>query len=709
MQFHGSAEALRDFLNAPDAIHTRELARFRIMAGHRRRLGFVHINPLLNDRWVGVVRPTGRLCALHQPRSQFLLRNLQREHASDRCALGGQEIIERNSLGSRPGKAVKNETLRARVPIDLRFEHANGDIVRHEVALVHVGFGQLAQICFSLDIRPENVSSAQVNQIKGVHQERALRALPCPRWAKQYQIQHFLSLSEEGKDTTCKRIVRGFGLGNGASTHRIARQPVHASMLLPEAFVHLRAERKRFAMNYDVVILGSGPGGYVTAIRASQLGLKTAVIERESLGGICLNWGCIPTKALLKSANVFEYIQHAQDYGISVADASVDFSGMISRSRGVADGMSKGVQFLMKKNNIDVIYGEGKVLPGKQIEVVAADGAKSVISGTHVIIATGARSRELPSLPQDGKRIIGYRKAMTLEEQPKRLVVVGSGAIGVEFAYMYNAIGTEVTVVEYMDRIVPVEDAEVSKQLERSFKKSGIKIMTSSEVTGVDTSGPSNIVTVKTKKGEEQIECDVVLSAAGVVSNIENIGLEEVGIVTDKGKILVNDYYETNIPGYYAIGDCVPGPALAHVASAEGITCVEKIAGHSPEPIDYGNIPGCTYCFPEVASVGMTEQAAKDAGHEIRIGKFPFSASGKASASGHKDGFVKLIFDAKYGELLGGHMIGANVTEMIAEIVAVRKLETTGHELIKTIHPHPTLSEAVMEAAAAAYDEVIHL
>jgi dihydrolipoamide dehydrogenase len=462
-------------------------------------------------------------------------------------------------------------------------------------------------------------------------------------------------------------------------------------------------------MKYDVVVLGSGPGGYVTAIRASQLGLKTAVIEREALGGICLNWGCIPTKALLKSANVFDYINHASDYGINVAAPEVDFGGMVKRSRGVAEGMSQGVQFLMKKNKIDVIMGTGTLKPGKQVAVVAADGTESTVSADHIIIATGARSRHLPSMPQDGKRIIGYREAMTLSEQPKRMVVVGSGAIGVEFAYFYNAIGTEVTVVEYMDRITPVEDGEVSKQLERSLKKQGIKVMTSAEVTGVDTSGAENVVTVKTKKGEQTIACDIVLSAAGVVANIEGIGLEDVGIATDQGKVIVDDYYATNIPGYYAIGDCVPGPALAHVASAEGITCVEKIAGHHPEPIDYGNIPGCTYCFPEVASVGMTEEAAKAAGHEIKVGKFPFSASGKASAAGHKDGFVKLIFDAKYGELLGGHMIGANVTEMIAELVAVRKLETTGHELIKTVHPHPTLSEAVMEAAAAAYDEVIHL
>ena len=462
-------------------------------------------------------------------------------------------------------------------------------------------------------------------------------------------------------------------------------------------------------MKYDVIVLGSGPGGYVTAIRASQLGLKTAVIEREALGGICLNWGCIPTKALLKSANVFEYINHAEDYGIQVNAPSVDFTGMVNRSRGVADGMSNGVQFLMKKNKIDVIMGNGRLLAGKQVEVSAEDGTKQTVSADHIIIATGARSRHLPSLPQDGKNIIGYREAMTLKTQPKRMVVVGSGAIGVEFAYFYNAIGTEVTVVEYQDRIVPVEDTDVSKQLEKSFKKAGIKVMTSSEVLGVDTSSKENVVRIKTKKGEETIACDVVLSAAGVVANIENIGLEEVGIVVDNGKLVVDAYYATNIPGYYAIGDCVPGPALAHVASAEGITCVEKIAGQRPDPIDYGNIPGCTYCFPEVASVGMIEAQAKEAGHDIKIGKFPFSASGKASASGHKDGFVKLIFDAKYGELLGGHMIGANVTEMVAELVALRKLETTGHELIKTIHPHPTLSEAIMEAAAAAYGEVIHL
>lgn len=462
-------------------------------------------------------------------------------------------------------------------------------------------------------------------------------------------------------------------------------------------------------MKYDVIVLGSGPGGYVTAIRASQLGLKTAVIERESLGGICLNWGCIPTKALLKSANVFDYIKNAEDYGIQVAEPKADFGGMVARSRGVADGMSKGVTFLLKKNKVDVIMGTGKVLAGKRIEVTPNDGGTQVLEAANIIIATGARSRQLPNLTQDGNKIIGYREAMTLKSQPKKMVVVGSGAIGVEFAYFYNSIGTDVTIVEYMDGIVPIEDKEVGKQLQKSLKKQGITIKTSSEVTSVDTSGSGCKVSVKTKKGDEVIDCDIVLSAVGVVANIENIGLEDVGIATDKGKILVDEFYMSNIPGYFAIGDCVPGQALAHVASAEGIICVEKIAGQSPEALDYDNIPGCTYCFPEVASVGMTEQAAKDAGYDIKVGKFPFSASGKASAAGHKDGFVKLIFDAKYGELLGGHMIGANVTEMVAELVAVRKLETTGHELIKTVHPHPTLSEAIMEAAAAAYGEVIHL
>lgn len=462
-------------------------------------------------------------------------------------------------------------------------------------------------------------------------------------------------------------------------------------------------------MNYDVIVLGSGPGGYVAAIRSAQLGLKTTIIERESLGGICLNWGCIPTKALLKSANVFEYIKHASDYGITIKDAHADFGAMIKRSRDVAGGMSNGITFLMKKNKIDVIKGSGKLKSGKKIEVTSEDGKTQIVEAKNIIIATGARSRVLPNLPQDGKKIIGYREAMTLPTQPKSIVVVGSGAIGIEFAYFYNALGTKVTIVEFMPNIVPVEDEEVSKQLEKSLKKQGIEIMTESSVESVDTKGANCKVKVKTKKGEEILECDIVLSAVGIQANIENIGLEEVGIVTDKGKILVNEFYQTNIPGYFSIGDCVPGQALAHVASAEGIICVEKIAGHHPEPLDYNNIPGCTYCSPEVASVGMTEKQAKEKGIEIKVGKFPFSASGKASAAGAKDGFVKLIFEAKYGEILGAHMIGTNVTEMIAEIVALRKLESTGHEIIKTVHPHPTMSEAVMEAAAAAYGEVIHL
>ena len=461
-------------------------------------------------------------------------------------------------------------------------------------------------------------------------------------------------------------------------------------------------------MNYDVIILGSGPGGYVSAIRASQLGLKVAVIEKESLGGVCLNWGCIPTKALLKSAQVFEYINHAEDYGITVKDANADFPTIIKRSRDVADGMSSGISYLLKKNKVEVIYGFGKVKPGNKVSVTT-DGKSTDYSAKHIIIATGARSRELPNLPQDGKKVIGYRDALSLSNAPKKIVIIGSGAIGVEFAYFYNAMGVDVTIVEFMPNIVPVEDIDVSKQLQRSFKKSGIKVMTKSSVEKVDTKGTGCKVLVKTKKGEETIECDVVLSAVGIAANIENIGLEEVGIKTDRGRILVDDYYKTNVNGYYAIGDVLSVQALAHVASAEGITCVEKIAGHNPEPIDYGNIPGCTYASPEIASVGMTEATALESGYEIKVGKFPFTASGKASAAGHKDGFVKVIFDAKYGEWLGCHMIGYNVTEMIAEAVVARKLETTGHEILKAVHPHPTMSEAVMEAVADAYDEVIHI
>lgn len=461
--------------------------------------------------------------------------------------------------------------------------------------------------------------------------------------------------------------------------------------------------------NFDVIVLGSGPGGYVTAIRASQLGFKTAIVEKESLGGVCLNWGCIPTKALLKSAQVFEYLKHAEDYGLNAKKVEHDFGAVVKRSRGVAEGMSKGVQFLMKKNKIEVLKGYGKVQPGKKVLVKGEHGDTAEYTADHIIIATGARSRELPSLPQDGKKVIGYREAMSLETQPKKMIVVGSGAIGVEFAYFYNSMGTEVTVVEFLPNIVPVEDQDVSKQLERSFKKNGIKIKTSAEVTHVDTSGDGVKATVKTAKGEEVLEADIVLSAVGIKTNIENIGLEDVGIAVERDKILVNDYYQTNIPGYYAIGDVTPGQALAHVASAEGILCVEKIAGMHVEALDYGNIPGCTYSIPEVASVGLTEKQAKEQGYDLKIGKFPFSASGKAKASGTPDGFVKVIFDAKYGEWLGCHMIGVGVTDMIAEAVVARKLETTGHEVLKAVHPHPTMSEAVMEAVADAYDEVIHL
>jgi dihydrolipoamide dehydrogenase len=462
-------------------------------------------------------------------------------------------------------------------------------------------------------------------------------------------------------------------------------------------------------MDYDLIVIGSGPGGYVAAIRASQLGLKTAIVEKESLGGICLNWGCIPTKALIKSAQVFEYLNHAADYGIKTSGGEIDFEAVIKRSRGVADGMSKGVQFLMKKNKIDVLVGYGSLKSKGTVSVKSNDGTTKDFTAKHIIIATGGRSRELPNLKQDGKKIIGYRQAMIMPKQPKSMVVVGSGAIGIEFAYFYNSIGTQVTVVEFLDNIVPLEDEEISKGLFRSLKKQGINIMTSSTVESVDTSGEGCKVNVKTATGNQVLEAEVVLSAIGISTNIEGIGLEENGVKTDKGKVLVDDFYKTNIEGVYAIGDIVKGQALAHVASAEGIICVEKIAGHNPQPLDYNNIPGCTYCSPEVASVGYTEKAAKEAGYEIKVGKFPFSASGKASAAGSKDGFVKVIFDAKYGEFLGAHMLGNNVTELIAEVVTARKLEATGHEIIKSVHPHPTMSEAVMEAAAEAYGEVIHL
>jgi len=465
-------------------------------------------------------------------------------------------------------------------------------------------------------------------------------------------------------------------------------------------------------MKYDVIVIGSGPGGYPAAIRSAQLGKKVAIIERESLGGICLNWGCIPTKALLKSAQVFEYINHSEDYGINVSGIKADFTGMVKRSRGVANNMSKGIQFLMKKNKIEVIMGTGKLQRGKKVEVLNAEGKTTTYDADHIILATGGRAKELPNLPIDGEKIIGYRKAMTLEKRPKSMVVVGGGAIGVEFAYFYNALGTEVTLVEFLEQgLVPREDKDISKELSKVFKKKGVNVLGNTSVESVDTSGKNCVVKTKNRKtGKvEEIKCDVVLSAVGVSPNTENIGLEALGIKSERGLITVDSYYQTNVPGIYAIGDIVAGAALAHVATAEGIICAEKIAGHSPEPINYNNIPSCTYCIPEVASVGYTEEAAKEKGYKVKVGKFPFSASGKASAAGAKEGFVKVIFDEKYGEFLGAHMVGYNVTEMIAEVVAARKLETTGHEIIKTVHPHPTMSEAVMEAAAAAYDEVIHL
>jgi dihydrolipoamide dehydrogenase len=467
-------------------------------------------------------------------------------------------------------------------------------------------------------------------------------------------------------------------------------------------------------MAYDVVVIGSGPGGYVAAIRAAQLGFKTAIIERESLGGICLNWGCIPTKALLKSAQVYQYIKHAKDFGIE-ATGQHDFGAVIKRSRGVADKMSKGVAFLMRKNKIDVINGFGKLVAKGKIEVTAADNSKQTVEARHIILATGGRSRQLPSMPIDGKKIIGYREAMVLPQQPKSMIIVGSGAIGVEFGYFYNSMGTKVTIVEFMPRVVPVEDEEISKELEKSLKKQGMDIMTSSEVTKVDTSGNGVKATVKTSNGEVILEADILLSAVGVSANIENVGLEQLGIKTEKGLIAVDKYYQTNVPGIYAIGDCVPGQALAHVASKEGIICVENIGisekkyKHQPEPLDYGNVPGCTYCSPEVASVGLTEKKARELGYDVKVGKFPLSASGKASAAGHTEGFIKVIFDNKYGEWLGTHMIGYNVTEIIAETVVARKLETTYHEVLNSIHPHPTISESIKDAIEVAYGEAIHL
>lgn len=463
-------------------------------------------------------------------------------------------------------------------------------------------------------------------------------------------------------------------------------------------------------MNYDLIVIGSGPGGYVAAIRGAQLGMNVAVVERAELGGVCLNWGCIPTKSLLKSAQVLEYAQHAEAYGIKIEKADPDFDAIIARSRGVADKMSKGIQYLFKKNNITVISGTGKLMPGKKVEVTSETGETATYGAQHIVLATGARSRQLPAIPQDGKRIIGYRQALTLGHKPASLLVVGSGAIGSELAYFYNAVGTKVTLVEFMPTILPLEDEEVSKQVGRSFKKAGIEVLVKSTVESINTTGELLKINIRNKKGElETYEAEMVLSAVGIAPNVENIGLEETGVELEKGRIKVDDYYRTNIEGIYAIGDIVHGPALAHVASAEAICCIEHIAGLNPAPIDYTNIPGCTYTTPEVASVGLTEAKAIESGKEIKIGKFPFTASGKASAAGANEGFVKLIFDAQDNTLLGAHLVGANVTEMIAELVLARKKGVTGHDLITTIHPHPTMSEAVMEAAANAYGEAIHL
>lgn len=463
------------------------------------------------------------------------------------------------------------------------------------------------------------------------------------------------------------------------------------------------------SVQYDVLVIGAGPGGYVASIRAAQLGLKVGCIEKENLGGICLNWGCIPTKALLKSAEVYDYLNHAQEYGVTAEKPVANFEAMIKRSRQVADKMNNGIKFLFKKNKVDAIMGTAKLIGNGQVEVQGHDGKKSVYSAKHIILATGARARSLLSMPIDGKTIIGYREAMTLPTLPKSMIVVGSGAIGTEFAFFYSTIGTKVTLVEYLENIVPVEDHEVSQQLARSFKAKGIDVLTSTEVTKVEKIANGVRATLKSKEGEKTIDADILLSAVGIVTNVEGLGLESVGVKVEKGKVIVDSFYKTSVQGIYAIGDITPGPALAHVASAEGIICVENIAGHHPQPLDYGNIPGCTYCQPEIASVGLTEKAAKEAGYQLKIGKFPFSASGKATAAGKNEGFIKIIYDAKYGELLGAHMIGSNVTEMIAEIVVARKLETTGYEILKAVHPHPTLSEAIMEATAHAFGEVIHI
>ena len=465
------------------------------------------------------------------------------------------------------------------------------------------------------------------------------------------------------------------------------------------------------AKEFDVCVIGTGPGGYVAAIRASQLGFKTAVVEKRFLGGVCLNIGCIPTKALLRSAEVFESISHASDYGVDVKDFSANFDGMVKRSRKVADKMSKGVQFLMKANKIEVLNGTGVFKSDKELSVQDDKGKEQeTVKAKHFIIATGARPFELPHIEIDGELVIDSEKAMQLEKQPKKMLIMGAGAIGVEFAYFYNSIGTEVTLVELQDSLVPVEDKDVGKELGKIYKKKGINIMTGSSVEKVEKKGKGAKVTVKTKKGKEEIEVDVVLSAVGVTGNVENLGLDKAGVKHEKGAITVEKpSYKTSADNIYAVGDVIGAPWLAHKASHEAIICVENLAGENPHAMNYDNIPGCTYCEPQIASVGYTEEQAKEEGYDILVGKFPFSASGKASGLGHEEGFVKVIFDKKYGEWLGCHMIGSHVTELIAEAVVARDLETTGHEIISAVHPHPTMSEAVMEAAAEAYGEGVHL
>ncbi len=462
-------------------------------------------------------------------------------------------------------------------------------------------------------------------------------------------------------------------------------------------------------MKYDVIVIGAGPGGYVAAIRAAQLGFNTAVVERSELGGICLNWGCIPTKALLKSAQALHYAERGADYGFTAENVQPDLAAIVARSRGVSATMNKGVEYLFKKNKVTVIKGSGKVLAGKRVEVTPPEGAVEVHEADHIILATGSRPAELPFAPIDGEKIWCYYQALVPEALPKSLAVIGSGAIGSEFAFFYRCLGVEVTIIEFMDRVLPIEDDDTCAQISRSFRKMGIKVMVSSAVQKVDTSGDICRLTVQTKKGEEIVEAEKVLSAVGVRPNTENLGLEALGIELNRGKVPVDKNYKTSVDGLYAIGDIIATPSLAHVASAEAICCVEAIAGLNPAPVNYDNIPGCTYITPEVASVGLTERKAKELGIDYMVGKFPFTASGKATAAGARDGFVKLVVDVPTDKILGAHLVGDNVSEMIGGIVAARNLGITAKQLAGSMFPHPTMSEALMEAAAAVHNEAIHI